>query len=380
MPYSQSGQTWSPPKRLTWTDGTTEKTSLYIDKGDNLHLVWYDDSPGNADIFYKSSQDEGLNWTAPKRLSWNSDESWHPFVTADSQNNPHVVWQDNTPGNWEIFYKKSSDGGTSWSAIKRLTWTAGNTFWPLISFNSNDVLHLFWHDDARSSSGNYEIYYRKSTDEGNLWSALKRLTWTVASSFYVSVALGSDNSIHMVWADRNPGNWEIFYKKSTDSGNTWMVPVRLTWTDSESIRPCVCLDSLNNPYIVYCDDLSCYPKFYELYFKRSTDQGSTWSSTKRLSWNYGSSDYPKLAVDSKNNLFLIWENQLGDYISNMKDYEIYFKESTDGGSQWSPITRLTWTPNHSLYPDIAVDSKDQIHISWTDHRSGSAEVYYRNRK
>jgi hypothetical protein len=75
----------------------------------------------------------------------------------DSMGYIHVVWFDYTPGNSEIFYKKSTDGGNSWST-ERLTWTSHDSTWPDLSIDPNDKVHVVWQEDL---SGNKEIYYKK---------------------------------------------------------------------------------------------------------------------------------------------------------------------------------------------------------------------------
>ena len=48
---------------------------------------------------------------------------------AVSGNNVHVVWDDNTPGNFDILYKRSTDGGASFTEpIKNLSGNAGTSF------------------------------------------------------------------------------------------------------------------------------------------------------------------------------------------------------------------------------------------------------------
>jgi hypothetical protein len=49
------------------------------------------------------------DWSTAKRLTLNSGESEKPSIAVDSSGNPHVVWRDNTPGNFEIYYKKWTD-------------------------------------------------------------------------------------------------------------------------------------------------------------------------------------------------------------------------------------------------------------------------------
>jgi hypothetical protein len=58
------------------------------------------------------------------------------------------------------------------------------------------------------------------------------------------------------------------------------------------------------------------------------------------------------------------------------DWEIYYKQSTDGGINWIPGTRLTNNTAYSWYPQITV-SGTVAHVVWYDNRDGNAEIYYK---
>ena len=45
------------------------------------------------------------DWTTAKRLTWTAGRSFSPAVAVDSGGATHVVWSDDTPGNYEIYYK-----------------------------------------------------------------------------------------------------------------------------------------------------------------------------------------------------------------------------------------------------------------------------------
>ena len=100
------------------------------------------------------------DWTPAKRLTWTSGSSLQPAVAIGSNDTIHVVWHDYTPGNAEIYYKRSANGGTTWSAAKRLSWTSGGSKGQAIARDLSDTLHLVWYDDT---PGNQEVYYRRST-------------------------------------------------------------------------------------------------------------------------------------------------------------------------------------------------------------------------
>ena len=72
------------------------------------------------------------DWTPNKRLTWNSVASNHPAIAVDSSGNLHVVWYDDTPGNYEIYYKKSTNRGETWTTSQRVTWTSGESIYPAV--------------------------------------------------------------------------------------------------------------------------------------------------------------------------------------------------------------------------------------------------------
>jgi hypothetical protein len=115
--------------------------------------------------FFFFTQAAQADWTPAKRLTWNSGISQYPAIALDSLGRLHVVWSDDTPGNKEIYYKKSTDGGTTWLPNQRLTWNSGGSKWPAIAIDSSDNLHIVW-EDTTLTPGNGEIYYRQSTDGG----------------------------------------------------------------------------------------------------------------------------------------------------------------------------------------------------------------------
>src|SRR4030042_1392055 len=112
-------------------------------------------------------------WTASKRLTNNAGSSSYPAIAVDGSN-IYVVWEDNTPGNGEIYFKKSDDGGATWTTNKRLTNTAGGTYEPAIAVDGSNI-YVVWYD---YTPGNDEIYFKKSDDGGVTWTTNKRLTNT----------------------------------------------------------------------------------------------------------------------------------------------------------------------------------------------------------
>jgi BNR repeat-like domain len=364
--FAQTAQPgWTAGKRLTWTSGASEYPAMAIDSANTIHVVWEDSTPGNAEIYHKRSTDGGATWSAAKRLTWSSGESERPAVAIDGSDKIHLVWQDSTPGNYEIYYKSSKDGGATWSATVNLSLTSGGSESPAVAVDSGNAVHLVWQD---STPGNWEIHYKKSTAGGLTWSATKRLTWNSGESLKPAIDCGGN--IHVAWEDGTPGNFEIFYKNSTDGGKSWSLSIRLTSNPAGSFSPALAAAPGNQVNIVWSDDATGND---EIYYRRSTDGGSAWSGARRLTYNSGESFFPDIAVGSSDQVIVTWSDDMAG------NAEIYIKMSTDGGATWLAYVRLTKYLGPSEYPAVAVDSGDVIHVVWQDEKDGGApEIYYTN--
>jgi len=156
------------------------------------------------------STNGGTAWTAAQRLTWSSGSSYNPDITVDSSSHIHVVWHDYSPGFPEIFQRKSTDAGTTWPTLKRLSWTSSYSMDPAIAAGPSGNLYVVWYD---TTPGYNEIYYVRSTNGGGTWEAAQRLTWTAYDSEEPDVVIDPFGYVHVVWHDETPGNPEIFYKR-----------------------------------------------------------------------------------------------------------------------------------------------------------------------
>jgi len=308
------GAVWSPSERLTWNSGASGWPVFTPDAGNYLHVLWEDDTYGKAEIFHKMTTDGGGTWLAGKNLSKTAGDSWNAAVVFDASGELHALWNDNTPGNYEIYYTRSTDRGDTWTASQRITWTSADSWAPEMVVDFLNNIHVVWFE---YTAGNAEIFYKKSTDQGITWSASQRLCWTSGFSLEPAITADFSNNIHVAWSDNSPGNSEIYYRKSTDKGNTWAPLRKLTWTAGESTYPRIVFDAWNNIHLVWQDNT---PGNLEIYYKKSTDGGVIWSTAQSLTTTFGNSCNPSLAVDTSGNVHVVWHDDTPG------NFEIYYKK------------------------------------------------------
>jgi hypothetical protein len=351
---------WTTAKRLTWTDGDSYDPKIAVDSIGQVHVVWYDYTPGHTEIYHKKSTDGRTTWTPAKRITWSSSSSKYPAIAIDSSDRLYVVWKEDTIDGSEIYLKRSLDRGATWTAKWRLTYSGIISEWPDIAVDPADVIHLVWQD----STG--EIFYSKSPDGIN-WMLDKRLSWTSGLSKHPKMAIDASGGLHLVWQDNTPGefNYEVYYKKSTNAGNAWAPAKRLSWLEDGSYRPDLAVDPSGDLHLVWYDE---NPSLYRVYYKKSTDSGAAWTAARRLSFEDGWTAYPCLAVDSTGHLHVVWEDPNG---------ELSYRKSADSGDTWTAVQRLTWLPGAAWDPQIVADSSGNLHLVWGDDTPPNREIYYK---
>ena len=195
-------------------EAATNLTSVYHTAGANVAflspqhsileksviLVWHDNSTGNDEIYLRKSSDGGITFGNATNLSDNVGNSQSPQIQALG-NITFVVWQDNSTGNDEIYLRKSSDGGITFGNATNLSDNVGNSQSPQIQALGN-ITFVVWQDN---STGNDEIYLRKSSDGGITFGNATNLSDNVGNSQSPQIqALG--NITFVVWQDNS--TWE----------------------------------------------------------------------------------------------------------------------------------------------------------------------------
>ena len=314
---TNGGTVWSYTKRITWNSDDSVFPEIAVDSNNHIHLVWQDYSFGNYEVLYKKSTNIGISWSQTTRMTWNSEGSIHPVIAIDTNDNIYVVWGNGYAGNSEIFCRKSTDGGASWSALKRLTWSTDISTDPAIAIDSNDNVCIAWEE---TKGGDDEIMFKRSLDGGNTWSSPVRITYNSGESQSPTLAANSSSGIFLAWNDDTPGNDEIFFKKSTNGGGTWSNPLRSTYTTFLSFEPVLSVDGSNAVHLIWLDRT---PGNDEVFYKSSTNGGNSWSSPTRLTWSALSqfASGPDMFSDKDNNIYIVYAEDLV-----LGGPEIYFRK------------------------------------------------------
>ena len=360
---------WEPDIRLTdapdssWID--INHSWNIASSGDVVHVVWSDMRDGYSETYYKRSADKGETWGQDIRLPDDVNISrWPCIAVADTT--VHVVWTDYRDGDSQIYYKRSLDEGLTWGADERLVNNPDLLTYPKRSSISisGQMVHVVWSD---TRTGDEEIYYKRSTDDGATWSDDKRLTYASGRSYSASIAVSGDY-VHVVWTDSRDGYLQVYCKSSLDQGTNWSEDTRLSTGVNTANLPSVAASG-ENVYVVW-EDFTWGPG--KIVLMASHDSGYDWDPPIILTNDPLNSIIPNIAI-SGSVIYVVWQYLV---VYPYYHYDVLIKNSFDGGTTWSEESQLNDISMDSWNPSVALSGPD-VHVVWCDFRDNNYEIYYK---
>ncbi|NOS83825.1 MAG: T9SS type A sorting domain-containing protein [Ignavibacteria bacterium] len=354
---------WQPDLRLTSDVTSSDLSSSWniASSGSYIHIVWEDFESIflNNKLLYKRSSDGGITWNSNIEFTTRTWQIHYPAIACVGSD-VHIVWSDYRDNNYEIYYKHSSNNGTSWGPDTRLT---NNTFSGLnvsIAAVSPSGIHVVWSE--AHDANNYELHYTRSTDGGLNWQNEVRLTNAPDRSQSPSIAaLGL--SVYIVWVDKRNGTEDIYFKLSSDAGLNWSNDMELRNDTVNCFDPAIAVSGAN----VYVTWNNFRNDDFRVIFNRSTNGGMNWGTETNITSDTVSSSGPSITA-SDSSVHLVWHNSLAGHS------EVHYKLSTNIGSSWLPDMRFT--TNSSLNASVNV-SGSAVYTIWEDFRDGNREIYYK---
>ncbi len=142
-----------------------------------------------------------------------------------------------------------------------------------------------------------------------------------------------------------------------------------------SLWPSIAIDSLGNIHVVWADKTnytgcSEISDDFDIFYKQWNNSLKDWTNTEVVSTESTSDSlYPSIAIDSLNNIHIAW-NDNTNYTgckSVGEDYDIFYKVWNSTIKNWTNTEVVSSeSTNSSEIPSIAIDSLNNIHIAWED--------------
>ncbi len=224
-----------------------------------LYIPWKRviNSDSSTQIVIARSTDRGLSWLPPvavsDRFPGTSEDTTFgqsfPLARTGPDGSVHLVWNSGTESS--VRYARSTDGGSTWSAPR--------------------ILHT------------YQPFGNKSEVAGQVNSRVKGV---VRAEAYPTLAIDNtggphNGNLYLCWsADRVPS---IYFSRSTDNGQTWSAPRTVHSDDSnDQFWPWIAVDPTSGDIaVMYFDSRDDAENILvNAYVSVSTDGGQTWTDRR----------------------------------------------------------------------------------------------------
>ncbi len=313
---TDGGATWGTRQNLSTTGTLQNNTYAHAiaAEGQYVHVVIARRSSSNWKIYYRRNTDYGASgsWGSWVQLTSGSGDFLYPDIAVDGQY-VHIVFQGHWPGNWEIFYKRISNYGVGSIITKRLTYSAsGASQCPRIA-TSSEYVYVLYQDDW---PGNVQLFFKRLANYGAGSIITKRITHCALNSNHHDIA-AHGQYVFVVFRNINTstGNTDIFSKTLENYATGSITTRRLTYAASCD-WPSVSFDSGTNVVEVAYHNES--PGNYEIFWKLISNYGKGSYSTYRVTYTAGTSQHADILVWGGTTYIVYHDDSPGSY-------EIYCK-------------------------------------------------------
>ncbi len=181
-----------------------------------------------------------------------------------------------------------------------------------------------------------------------------RVSSSAGDVFRTAVAEDTEGKIWVVWSERKNDNWDL-YGRSFD-GTGWSSTQRLTNASQPDTQHSLLLSPDGTLHLVW----QGYRNNRAAIFHKQFTPATGWSDESRVSMHEGNCWEPSLAIDSKGNLAVAWDQYGPD------GYDVMLRQRT--GGQWQEILPVAATARFEAHATVAAGKDDRIWIAW--HESG----------
>lgn len=362
-----------PSERLNFVSETNNLTqneddSVYpqiSSSSENIYIVWQESvgsyGTSNYDIFFKKSNDSGETFGSPINLSNNIGFSEHPQI-ASVGNIIYIVWVDDSSGEREIMFCKSSDSGKTFS---NSTIVSKNSMGPnhVELAAEGQSVYIVWNSFDKEMRN--IILLSKSDDAGKTFAELREIGIADMETF-PKIAADADEYF-VTWDKENGKDTEILFIKGHKNYNKMHNVTNHSKLNDEGIDGGETQVAANADHVLVSWTNNMPVDKKHVYIRNSINNGNDFGYIVRLS-SINSSNVENIIIDG--NSYIVWQDNI------YGNQDIFITKSNMNGTRIDKPVNVSNNTGISECPSITV-SRNGIHMVWEDDTTGNHEVLYK---
>lgn len=292
-----------PAERGPWQQNEShyryvDDPTVAMDAHGRVAFAWVDQA--TKDVHF-GKQGEALNVSrSPQTFSW------LPRVAMGADGTVYVLWQEiifsGGSHGGDILFARSQDGGATFSAPLNLSKSvAGDGKGRIdkerwhngsldLALGSDRTVYTAWTE--------YEgaLWLRRSVDGGKSFSEKIRLPDAKPARAPALAVHG--NTVYLAWTVGDEPSADIRVARSDDGGRSFAAPVIVARSKGYSDAPKLAVDARGTLHVVYAEGK-------RIVYSRSADQGRSFERPRDIAGR--DAGFPALDIDGKGNLYVLWE-------------------------------------------------------------------------
>ena len=330
---------------------------------------------------------------------WNGD-AWEPMsgpgsghgdrfrmkLGRDRQGRAWAVWSEQKNGNWDLYGCYLA--GEDWSAPERLTTDTQPDAFHNLATDADGQMWLVWQGFRR---GQADIFARRF--DGDTWSPAEQVSTSPANDWEPAIAADATGRVYVAWDSYDRGNYDVMMRSF--SQGTWSNPIAVAATANYEAHVSLACDRQNRLWAAWNESgiewgkdtgFHVFKEGTQLYQSRSIGIGvyenGVWKTpavdiNRSLPRNLRDyNDLPQLQLDGDGRMWVFFRHRLlrfrhqantGDS-AHWAAWEIW--GTAYEGDRWMTPMHLPFSGGRQdMRFDLALDGEGRLYAAWpTDHR------------
>ncbi|MCI0464158.1 MAG: sigma-70 family RNA polymerase sigma factor [Gemmataceae bacterium] len=301
-----------------------------------------------------------------------------PQAAVDGKGVVHLIYFRGEPGNGDIFYVRSDDGGARFSRPLRVNSqpgsaiATGNIRGAHLAFGKNGRVHVAWMGSRKAEHPAHAhgapigapMLYARLNDQGTEFEPQRNIIHAaVGLDGGGSVSADDAGNVYVTWHAPKPGdkgeeNRRVWVARSTDEGKTFAHEKPIS---EERTGVCGCCgmramsDRKGNVYVLYRSATEEVHR--DTYLLASKDQGRTFLSDKVQPWRVNTCPMSSFALgETRDGVLAAWETA----------GQVYFARiDPESGKRSEPVA-APGAGKGRKHPAVVGNDRGDTILAWTE--------------
>ncbi|MCL2155362.1 MAG: exo-alpha-sialidase [Leptospirales bacterium] len=319
LSFDEGNNFLDPIKLAEFSSEINNNPRVAVSSQGKIFVTWYllSDDEATSQIYCISSEDMGLNWSQPVRVTFGMQMEMLPEPFFDDRGLLHIFFTSYKDNTFNLFHTTRNEKNINEKDItekdinekdvfdkpNQVLKMSGNikgTFFPAIKFIKNNIVLVCQRKETDYTD---HLFFTSSGNYGRSWSGVDKITKGRSNNQSPSIEV-YDGTIYLVYMNNSDRNWNIGMLKGYSLGKRWDTePVKVSSTNVNCYSPNIVTSSDNELFISWHDLREGGSR---IFYRKYSVKGKELLSEGKLSVKQQQAKNP-ICINTGTRLIVLWE-------------------------------------------------------------------------